>query len=507
MKEEIDLDKERSGKSKRPWGLVFIGLVLIGAMVAMPFIAGEPDEGKMPDLIHFLGRFHPVVLHLPIGIFSLVMLQEMWGIVSRKYPGAGLLAVFAGVVSAVVAVLLGFLLYQGGTYDPENDLVKDHLWGGIIFACAAVVTFIAKWWSVSRGTSKAPYILLLFSTMGVMGYASHDGASITHGPTYLTEYAPNPVRELMGLEPKKVKEPVVLKPLAERVVYADIIQPIFDRRCVECHKADKAKGKLRMDTFEWVMEGGKEGSGIDPGEALDSNIIFRAELPVDDEEHMPPEGKKDILDHELLIVKWWIDEGADPEVIMSDLEAPEEVLAAIAKMDEDVSLDTAAVSPEEEEIDGLRGDVMRLVEIFPGALSYDAVTGGEIVFDGVKLRKSLDDKAFAQLEPVIGEVVSMDLSATAVTDKSMTLLAKAEKLRVLRLAETGVTDASLDGLVKLESLESVNLYGTTVTDAGVKKLAALPNLKRLYLWQTEVSDSAIAELKKALPELEIIEGV
>lgn len=332
MKEEIDLDERRSGESGRPWALVFIGLVLIAAMVAMPFIAGEPEEGKMPDLVRFLGRFHPVVLHLPIGIFSLVLLQEMWGLVSRKYPGAGLLAVFAGVVSAVVAVLLGFLLYQGGGF--EGELVEDHLWGGIIFACAAVVTFTAKWWSVSRGTSKAPYVVLLFATMGVMGYASHDGASITHGSNYLTEYAPNPVRELLGLEPKEVDEAVVMKPVEERVVYADIIQPIFDRRCVECHKADKAEGKLRMDTFEFVMEGGKEGSAIDPGEALDSNIIFRAELPVDDEEHMPPEGKKDILDHELLIVKWWIDEGADPAVKMGDLEAPEDVLAAIANLDE-----------------------------------------------------------------------------------------------------------------------------------------------------------------------------
>lgn len=505
MKEEIDLDKKPSGKSKRPWGLVFIGLVLIGAMVAMPFIAGEPVEGKMPDVVRFLGRFHPVMLHLPIGIFSLVVLQEMWGLVSRKYQGAGLLAVFAGVVSAVVAVLLGFLLYHGGGF--EGELVEDHLWGGIIFACAAVVTFIAKWWSVSRGTSKAPYILLLFGTMGVMGYASHDGASITHGSDYLTEFAPNPVRELMGLEPRKKEDPVALKPVAERVVYADIIQPIFDRRCVECHKADKAKGKLRMDTFDLVMKGGKEGSGIDPGEALDSNIIFRAELPVDDEEHMPPEGKKDILDHELLIVKWWIDEGADPAVKMGDLDAPEEVLAAIAKMDEEVSLDTAAVAPEEEVVDGLLGDVMHLEEVFPGAFSYDEETGGEIVFDGVKLRSSFNDKAFAQLEPVIGEIVSMDLSATAVTDKSVALLAKAKKLRVLRLAETGVSDAALDGLVKLESLESVNFYGTSVTGGGLAKLAVLPNLKTLYLWGTEVSGEDLVNLKKELPGVEILDGV
>lgn len=343
MNEEIDLDQDVGGKKvPRPWGLVFFGVVVIGAMVAMPFLVGKPVEGQMPDVVRFLGRFHPVVLHLPIGIFSLVLLQELGGLVSRRYGGAGLLAVFAGVASAVVAVVLGFLLYQGGGF--EGDLVEDHLWGGIIFASVAVVAFIAKWWSVFHGASKWPYLALLFCTMGVMGYASHDGASITHGTGYLTEYAPNAVRKWLGLEPKEVEESVEQKPVAERVVYADLIQPIFDKRCVECHKADKAEGKLRMDSFEMVMKGGKEGSAIDPGEALDSNVVFRAELPVDDEEHMPPEGKKDILDDELEIVKWWIDEGADPQAKVGELEAPEEILQAIERLDGGVLADGAGMS-------------------------------------------------------------------------------------------------------------------------------------------------------------------
>ncbi|MEP4807924.1 MAG: c-type cytochrome domain-containing protein [Luteolibacter sp.] len=506
MKKEIDLDKKKGRKTSRPWGLVVIGLLLIGALVAMPFIAGEPDGEKMPDIVRFLGRFHPVVLHLPIGIFSLVLLQEMWGLVSRKYPGAGLLAVFAGAASAVVAVLCGFLLYQGGGF--EGELVEDHLWGGIAFACVAVAAFIAKWWANSRGSTQLPYAMLLIASVVVMGYASHDGASITHGPTYLTKYAPNPVRKVMGLELNVKAEPKKAQPLSEQVVYAQIIQPIFDRRCVECHGADKVKGKLRMDSFELVMKGGKEGSGIDPGEALDSNIIFRAELPADDEEHMPPEGKNDIKDHELLIVKWWIDQGADPEATVADLKPTGEILAAIGNLEGGIPLNTTKVSPAKiDEVSELLSEVMVLAEKFPGALSYDAKTGGQIAFDGVKLRNNLDDKNFAELEPVLGEIVTMDLSATAVTDQSMALLVKAEKLRVLRLSETAITDATMDIVAKLENLESVNLYGTAVTAEGLGKLAALPNLKALYLWGTEVSGEELAKLREELQGVEILDGV
>ena len=87
------------------------------------------------------------------------------------------------------------------------------------------------------------------------------------------------------------------------------------------------------------------------------------------------------------------------------------------------------------------------------------------------------------------------------------LLSGAENLRMIRLSETPVTDAVIDTLVNLPKLESINLYGTAVTAVGVGKLAVLPNLKHLYLWQTKVTPAEIEELKKKLPNCEIVTGV
>ena len=83
MSKEIDLDTQPAGKAL-PWFLTITGLLTIGGMIAMPFLAGEPDGDKMPDLVRFLGRFHPVILHLPIGIFSLILLQELLGMFSKQ---------------------------------------------------------------------------------------------------------------------------------------------------------------------------------------------------------------------------------------------------------------------------------------------------------------------------------------------------------------------------------------------------------------------------------------
>ncbi len=511
MTTEIDLDA-RPAKQRRPWGITFISLLSILALVAMPFLAGEPDGEKMPDIVRFLGHFHPVVLHLPIGIFTLILIQEFFALFSREKRPQNLMPVFIGAASAVVAVIFGFLLYHGGGFE-GSELAEDHLWGGIAFVCAAVLTFMVKSWVMAPGASQAFYRVLLLGSVGVMGYASHDGASITHGKDYLTEYAPNPIRKLLGLPLKEVEEEKEAKPLEEQVVYADIVQPILEMRCVECHKEGKSKGNFRMDTYDLLVEGGKEGEGIEPGNAIDSNIVFRAELPEDDDEHMPPEGKKDIEDHELAIVKWWIDQGADPVKTVGEMELTEEIRDAIGNLKLTIAFEKDHAHGEDGESKSdlpdanLRKTVSELGEEFPGGLTFESQESSNLTFTGVSLRKNLTDENFAKLVPVIPKLVTVDLSATAITDTSVALLVPAENLRMVRLSETEIGDAAIDSLVKLQNLESVNLFGTKVTDKGVKKLSALPNLKRLYLWQTDVSPEVIKELEEALPDLEVITGV
>jgi uncharacterized membrane protein len=320
-----------ASRPQSPWALTFFGLLAIAGLIAMPLLAGAPDPDKMPDTVRFLGRFHPVLLHLPIGVFALILMQELGAIFGSRRPElkhTSAFPMFFGAASAIIAVIAGFLLYQGEDYG-DSEVVTRHLWGGLIFAVVAVFTFIVKSWTVSRAGNPAFYRLLLFSSVGIMGFASHDGASITHGEGYLTQYAPDPVRKVIGLDVKKPEAPA--KPVAEQLVYADLVAPILERRCVQCHKEGKAKGKLRMDTFEMLVAGGKEGPAFEPGDSAKSNIIIRIDLPMDDEEHMPPEGKPDIEEHEVAVLKWWIDNGADDKTTLAGLEIPAPIQAAIAK--------------------------------------------------------------------------------------------------------------------------------------------------------------------------------
>ena len=67
-------------------------------------------------------------------------------------------------------------------------------------------------------------------------------------------------------------------------------------------------------------------------------------------------------------------------------------------------------------------------------------------------------------------------------------------------------NAALGYLKNLPNLEQVNLYGTNITDKGLIALSQCPNLKVIYLWQTKTTAVGIAQLKKALPNVQIDTG-
>lgn len=544
---ELENPVPRRGK---PWALTLVGLLAAVGLVAMPFLAGPPDGGKMPDMVRFFGHFHPVLLHLPIGVFALVILQELGAIFGSRHHGRvanqAMFPLFFAVASAILAVLAGFLLYQGTDDYAESALAERHLWGGIIFAVAAILTFILKAWTLACECNPAYYRLLLFSSVSVMAFASHDGATITHGEGYLSQYAPNPVRILLGMERKKERgesdglaglvefvrgidgkveavsaakgaAPVVTKKVEDRILYADVIAPILENRCVQCHKESKAKGKLRLDTYDLIVKGGKEGPGLEPGNSKDSNILMRIALPEDDEEHMPPENKPQMEAGEVELLKWWIDKGADPTKTVKDFDVPAALLKVIegitpvaAPADGAAAGEEASASPHGQSKgpdEALVAAVGAISKDYPGALSFEAQGSDKLTFTAVSMRGNLDDAGFKKIAPVVSHLVSVDLSATKITDAAVAGLATAKNLQLIRLAETGVTDACIDTLLGLPALESVNLYGTKVTDVGVSKLSAMPNLKRLYLWKTAVTPEAIKTLQEKLPKCEIITGV
>ena len=318
--------------SRSPWLLTIFGFLTAALLAVIPGVL--PEVPANPDLMRFLGRFHPLILHLPIGVMTLVFLQEIVLLISKRDAPASALSVGFASATAVAAALTGILLVAA---DPSEfrgrELIEDHLLGGIAFAVSTIVLLVVHAWTEARLGKRHLFRCTLLVSIACMISASHDGASITHGSNYLTQFAPNWLRSWTGMplagSSKQPASPIT--PPAPATIYRSLIQPIFDQRCVQCHKEGKARGKLRMDRFDELMKGGSEGPSIMPGNAAASLLIERMVLPEDDDLHMPPAGKPDVTPRQLAIIQWWIDEGASETSTLAESPLPVELPESPAK--------------------------------------------------------------------------------------------------------------------------------------------------------------------------------
>jgi hypothetical protein len=150
----------------------------------------------------------------------------------------------------------------------------------------------------------------------LVSITGHYGGNLTHGSTYLVEYAPQFLRSLAGLPPRR--EPV--ESLAVADPFLDLVGPMFQERCSSCHNDDKRQGELVLTSYEGLMRGGENGSVVVSGRPNFSELFTRITRPPDDESFMPAEGKTPLTDAQVRIIEWWIAAGLPYETSMDQVE-------------------------------------------------------------------------------------------------------------------------------------------------------------------------------------------
>jgi mono/diheme cytochrome c family protein/uncharacterized membrane protein len=246
-------------------------------------------------MIEFLGKFHPLFVHLPIGFLLLLGVLE-W--LARRPSGKDLAAanriiLLLSIPASVASVICGWLLAESGKYDASA--LFWHRWLGVGVAGAVVALWIIR----QRGWMTT-YRRSLFGTLILLIVASHFGGTLTHGRDFLSWPKPRAAKPAPLAEANLLNQPA----------FATIIHPIFTEYCVECHGPDKSKGGLRMDTVELLRAGGDSGSLFEADAPAKSLLAERLLLPLDEDDHMPPDGKPQLSPDQLAAVIWWLDAGA-----------------------------------------------------------------------------------------------------------------------------------------------------------------------------------------------------
>ncbi len=304
---------------------------------------------------------------------------------------------------------------------------------------------------------------------------------------------------------------------AKAVVFKDLIQPILEAKCVSCHGAEKAKGKLRMQTYALLMKGGSDGATtVVAGKPADSLMIKRVNLPKDDDDHMPPPDEKQLTKDEIAILKWWVEQGASETVTLATIKKTPEVEGLIGTMLK-AGAKSAASAPkvaEKAKPKPLTPEEKKAVATVAAKMQAVGASLMPLALDTEQQRLSVinaadkfGDKELAELLPVAAHVVWVDLGRSQVTDAALETLSKFPNLERLHLENTKVGDAGIARLAGLKSLEYLNLYGTKVTDAGIAKLADDKALKKLFVWQTAVTQPAAKALEGKVPGLVVNVGL
>ncbi len=263
-------------------------------------------------MIEFIGKFHPLFVHLPIGFFTLLAVLELLALRPnwKELATANRVILLLTIPVSLASVVCGWLLAWG---QEESSTLAWHRWLGTGVAAAAIILWIVR----QRGWMRT-YRRWLCATLVLLAMASHYGGSITHGENFLSwPKSPALVKTFSAEE------------LLAQSAYAAVIQPVFDKYCVSCHGEKKSKGGLRMDTLEQLLKGGDSGSSLEPANSTDSLLGKRIALPLEDDDHMPPEGKPQLSESQLAVLRWWLDAGAPVDKTLGELKPTTEILTAI----------------------------------------------------------------------------------------------------------------------------------------------------------------------------------
>jgi uncharacterized membrane protein len=449
-----------------------IGPIALVALVALSLLEGTSLDFAL-KWVSFLGRFHPVLLHLPIGLFTGVLLLEIYVLVRpvTRVPEKIHFLLMAAFYTAVVSALFGIFLSWEGGYN--SDGLNFHKWAGI--ATVAVI-LVLDWLLKGRRAhpDKLPttYFAGLVVTIGVISITGHQGGSLTHGSNFLTELNPFASQE-------EVKEITESTP-----VFISHIQPILKDYCYQCHNAEKIKGELRLDSFDHIMAGGVNGPVLVPGDSEGSNMLHAIGLPIDQDEHMPPKGKPQPTSDIINLLAWWIDQGASETARLDELNVTAEVAAHFMEIETLKFLSDEEVDAQLESIG--KDDVFSFLYLVQNDFRLEVIS------------KIASDADLDALLPLKANIVRLKLANSNVTDAGLESIGQMTNLTHLRLNNTAITDAGLEHISNLYQLEYLNLYGTGITDKGLSTLRRLKNLKSVFLFGTEVTEEAIVDLRHNL---------
>jgi uncharacterized membrane protein len=451
------------------------------------------------ELDLLFGRFHPLIIHLPIGIFFIGFFLDIFLKITSNVSKEGrkiLTLVYTfSALTAVFACLTGFVLSKEMRYNPETQNI--HQW----MAISTTILLIVNTYIYKTSKQKSALISLLFPLIVVVFLMTtgHFGGILTHGKDHLSKYAPSSMQWVLGKPDQIIIDPPENPDSV--LVYDDFVRPILQNNCVQCHNKDVQYGGFIAEDYRDLFLSNKGNLPIAKGNSKNSELFSRVSLEKDDEKFMPPNGQG-LSFYEMKILKYWIDQGADSLAIF-DKEKMDIDLAA--HLYEKYNLDFSDLPFYEKNIpDTLEQDIFEKLSSNGIKAKY---LGEENYFlDVIIQTDSITAPQLKILEEAKRHITFLDLSATKLNDELMEIVGEFPNLTKLDLHDNPITNEGVKFIAGLENLISVNLHNSKVDLTGFDLLLDKPSVQKIYVWGSLISLEEIEFLRSKYSSKEIIGG-
>jgi uncharacterized membrane protein len=449
------------------------------------------------SISEFIGHFHPVLVHLPVGILLLGVLLQ-WLSFTEKYKNlrpAVSIVFFCGMITAVCSCVTGYILSVNEEYD--KTMVERHQWFAIALALVSILVYLktrlpGRW--ISEKILSLLLLVLIFAT-------GHLGGSITHGSDYLT-------KPFEGIFTRDSLTDMEIKPIPDvqqAYVYADIIKPIFQNKCYSCHGPNRQKGKLRLDDSLHLLQGGKDGKVIYPGNANESQLIKRLLLPVDNEDHMPPKEKVQPSESQIALLEWWINQGANFQKKVNEFNQTASIHKVLVSLQETKGTENKFTDVPEESVEKADGFIIEKMKN-RGLIVLPVSQNSNWLQVNFLTDTVVDEEVLRWLIVLKKQLVILKLGNTNFNDSDMSVVPQFKNLRFLNLEHTKITDIGLRAIRMNQHLQYLNLVGTKVSLNGVLQLKELTSLQTVYLFQTDITQADWIKLHLNFPKTRIDTG-
>lgn len=424
----------------------------------------------MDFLIDLLGRFHPLVVHLPIGFLFLGLMMMVYDRKENKHQKMILFTFFWGTFSTLGAALTGTILYLREGYAWED--VQGHLILGILTFVFSFLLYLQL-----RGVNPFKRLSPKFLGYGlvfILTITGHLGGNLTHGKDHLTDPLPPGLKMALGMEVTSKKFVLLPETHQELPLYSGVIQPILDQKCVSCHNPKKTKGELLMHNYKGIMDGGEEGPIILTLNPENSEILKRIHLPRDEKKHMPPKAKTQLTKAEIKIIEQWVTLGAPEKSTVADLGLSTQLFNSFFPKDETGIYPDITSKP-------LGNTIIDLLKA-AGLLVAPLYKSSSLLKVSAINTPAFNDHDAMVLLQAKDHIVDLDLGQTQITNAVFEVLQALNNLTVLKLDYTQVTGKGIQKLKSLRHLKEINLVMSALSKSGVEDLFSFPTLEKVYLF-------------------------